>query len=721
MRTIPRFLFVAITAIVLSLSPASAAEPAPGSAAADNGWLHLFDGSSLYGWNATGDWQTKGQILSSFMNRSRTIYTALPFADFVLKFDYRLNATPSGAVLRLRTTRDGQPGDNGYRVPLGDAVKGWPAGSIVDRAHSSLPVPRLNIWHNVEVEANGSHLVVIVDGQQTAEITDTNAHTGYIGFDSTVGSTLDLRNLELKPLNIRPLFDGTDLTGWKSVPFVHPAAGGMLRGLERAFGGGSAKPHNANWSVHGETIHGEKGPGALETTDAYANFILQVDASATVSKKKRDTVPAMYLRNQAGALATGYPIEIGAESGAIQGLAAPHKALEEKGFVSETIIAADRQIGIWINGNLVTLYNDTRPEASTPKQGAKTSAGVISLNLPDDAASVDYRTVALAPIPHLQGGIVTEVPEQAAAVQPTSAADSRENGSPAQVAQIAAALGVPSASVRSKSAQLVGQALASNDPDEQMKLYGQVIRMDPSNAAAIQGYKDAEQRKTQQLQQAQQQAQQQQQQAQQEQEQAQTQADRDHRARTALQDAQSAFLAGHLTQSSRTLMVAERLAPGNPLVLDLRQRINAAMSLRHRIVWLCAGGGLLGLLGLVALSRRMRHRAKFPVLQVVQGLDKGKRYPIDQEVVRIGALPQDGRYKNDIVVRDVERMVSRFHCEIHRKDGALYLLDMHSANGTLVDSTTAEPGKPCPLRRGSIIDLGGAVSLRLGYDRRRRA
>jgi hypothetical protein len=707
-----------LTGVVLCLLLCSAASPQQSSSSSgDSGWLNLYDGQTLSGWHATGDWQLRGPILSSPMNKDRSIYTALPFGDFALKFDYRLNAVPSGACLRLRTTRDGQPADNGYRIPLGDALENWPVGSIVLRAHSPLQMPALNQWHSVEVEASGTQLKVTIDGQETADVIDESARAGYIGFEATRGSTLDLSNLQLKPLNVQPIFNGTDLAGWKSVPYVHPAASGMLKGFEHVFGGGGpGKPHNAKWTVHDNVIHGEAGPGALETTATYDDFVLQLTADATITRDRKDAIAAVYLRNQPGVLATGYPVEIGSGSGQIHGFATPRKAISEKGFVTETIVAAGRQIGIWVNGDLVTLYTDTRPDAQSSKQGAKTASGVISLNLPEDVDAVDYKAIALAPVGHVDGGLVKEIPVQTAAAAPASepAASSKEADSTAQVAQIAAALGVPSPAARSKSAALMNQALSSDDPAEQMRLYQQVIQVDPSNAAAIQGYKEAQQRVAQ-AQEAQQQRQDQQQR------QVVQTADRETQTQAALAQAQHFFLAGNLAVTSRMLQVAERLSPGNPVARDLQQRLNVAVGLRHRLIWLGGGAGLLCCGGLAVFLLRLRGGRRLAVLQVVEGLDTGRRYPLDQEVVRIGAVPRDGGQKNDIVVRDVERLVSRFHCEIHKQEGMFYLMDMNSSNGTCVDSANVEPGKLYPLRRGSIISLGGAVSLRFAYDRRKHA
>jgi predicted component of type VI protein secretion system len=104
----------------------------------------------------------------------------------------------------------------------------------------------------------------------------------------------------------------------------------------------------------------------------------------------------------------------------------------------------------------------------------------------------------------------------------------------------------------------------------------------------------------------------------------------------------------------------------------------------------------------------------------VSGIEKGRRYNLDQEVVRIGAVAQDGSEKNDIIVRDVEHMISRFHCEIHNNNGKFYLLDCNSANGTQVDKKLVPPGEPQRLRRGARVDLAGTVTLDFGMERRRK-
>jgi len=673
-----------------------------------SGWLRLFDGT-MSGWTATGDWQMKDNTLTSDMSFSRRIITAYPLPDFLLKFDYRLSATPSGAALRIRTSRDGEPAESGYRIPLSDSSKDWPVGSIVNRSAAQAASLSLNAWHSVTVEALGDHIKVEIDGRTTADIYDDAVHSGCIAFESTRGVALDVRDVRAKPLNIKQIFDGTDLAGWKNVPY-EPSA---KKGLFHVFGG-DTKPHSAEWSVKAGAVHGEKGPGSIESGTSYENFVLQLKATANADPNKKDAYPALYARNGAGTFGTGYPIGIGAHIGEIGALSKPRKPVDNShGNVLETIIADGRNFYIFLDGTLASVYHDTRPEATSLKQGARVSSGAFSLEIPKDVNSVDFSTIAAAAIPAGVGGVVKPLPPVAQpSVAAVAAPGSTATDTAAQTAQIAAALGVPTPQARSQTAGLISRAVKSDDPQEQMQLYDQVIKIDPNNSAAIQGYKEAQQKLEQeQQQQAQQQQASQTQQA--------KEGEAEKQLQSSLASAEASFLGGHIRDANSSLLIAERIAPSNPMVSDLRSRINAAMSLRRRLYFTGGAVGLAALFGGGFFLFRRRRSSKHPVLEVLQGLDQGRKYPLDRDVVRIGAVVQDGGQKNDIVVRDVEHLVSRFHCELIRRDGRLLLKDMNSSNGTKVNGEAVLPGRSIPLKRGARIDLGGTVVLRLGYERKR--
>jgi pSer/pThr/pTyr-binding forkhead associated (FHA) protein len=145
-------------------------------------------------------------------------------------------------------------------------------------------------------------------------------------------------------------------------------------------------------------------------------------------------------------------------------------------------------------------------------------------------------------------------------------------------------------------------------------------------------------------------------------------------------------------------------------------RIDSALEVRRRVRYLGTGFGVVALIGLIATWWRTRTR-KEPYLEVVQGLDKGKRFRLEQGVTHIGAISEDGGRKNEIVLRDMEHAISRFHCEIYKRDGRVFLVDCASANGTRVDSKTAKPGAPVRLKNGARVTLAESCAVKLRFGR----
>lgn len=703
--------------VFVSLQYLQAKENTISSVEAQDGWILLFDGESFFGLSQEGGaaWSIAGGTLIAGGTDNSYLRTNSPFVDFVLKAEVRLPSTSSEGAIFVRTTNDGIPVDVGYRIELGDSDANWPPGSIA-RRFKSHAAPHIvpNQWHTIEVEAKGEELAVSIDGKRVAEGKDASARAGYIGFSVPKGSRAEFRNLKLKPINPVALFNGKDLTGWKAVsPEQSKKSGGMLNKLGKIFGGGKGK--DAEWSVENGMIHGKQGPGQLETTAMYDDFVLQVEARLAPGKKKQDKA-TLYMRGAPGQLFSGYELGIDPTAGVIRGLASPRKPISTQGSVVQTIVARGRHFQIWVNGYPVTEFNDTRPEGASIKKDAKTTAGVISLPVLGESTYVDFRQMKLAVVPKTLGGTIgkpapaTPSPAPAVAAAPSPSAPAATAPAPTAMPPTGPN---PQDEIRAKTASLMSQALKSSDPEEQMQLYDQIVRIDPANGAAAQGYKEAQQKLANQRAEAQKQ---QSEREKQEQAAGQKEALRDD----SMQKAESAFLAGDLPAAQNYLSIAERVAPSNPAVQNLRRRIDAATSARSRITYLATSGGVLALAAIISFLV-LNARKKHGYIEIISGIDKGKRFDLDKDVIRIGAVPQDGGTKNDIVVRDVERMISRFHCEVQSQDGKFYLVDRNSSNGTRLDKKPVVPGKPVRMKKGARIELAGTATLRFGLQRKKKS
>jgi Domain of Unknown Function (DUF1080)/FHA domain len=676
---------------------------------ADDGWLLLFDGDSLFGWTTTGGahWTAAGGTLASSSDGG-FLRTNSAFADFILKFDYR-SAADGDCSVYARSSLDKDPNESGYSIQIGDTKSAWPAGSIVDHFKGDALHPAASQWHTVEATFSGDRISVRLDGQKAADGQNSRAKAGVIALGCAKAGRVQFRNVKLKPLISKSLFNGTDLSGWKAVGPPPPKKPGMFKKMV----GGGGKAKEAQWSVAGGAIHGQNGIGQLETTAMYDDFVLQLAIRTSASTKGDHVKGAVLFRGDAGQLASGYDIPVmndyrdGSRSkpyadstGGIKGLQPARKVVsDDNQFFTETIATCSRHIQVWIDGYPVSDYQDPRAEGT-----ARIAAGTVSLQSPDEKGNLDFRGIRLAQLPKTPG----KGPAEATAVQPPPPAIPTASPTPGQPGMPAMPAPDPN---KARVQALMGQAMTTSDPEKQKEIYTQILLLDPSNAVAFAGRDQAQQKiDAAGAQRATAQAQ--------EQQQNQSEAEKQSTAETARQNAETAFLKGDLDTAHTQIGIAEKAMNGNSTIEELKGRIESAIQARTRFRFLWGSFGAVALVGLIAAWWKTRGQ-KNAYLEVIDGIDKGKRFNLDGEVAHIGAVAADGGNKNEIVVRDLERQISRFHCEIHKRNGKFFLIDCNSANGTKVDGNRASAGRPIRLKSGARIDLAGTCSMRLGWEKQK--
>ena len=713
-------------ALVCALSIATsllAADNNISRAEAQEGWILLFDGQSSFGWTrqGKGNWKIANSVLSFDGGDPGVLQTNAAFSDFILKLDFRSSSDPDSAVL-LRISKDGPPQETGYELRLDDSDSKWPAGSVVKmfKADGKL---QLNQWHTLEAELSADHISVKIDKRKAGEASDAKSKAGFIALAGNKGSAIEFRNIKLKPIGTRALFNGSDLSGWKSVGETpaNPKGGGLFKKFGKVFKPGEGKPKEAEWTVANGVIHGMKGPGQLESQAAYDDFVLQIDIQVNSKNKKQHPKTAVLVRSDPGKFQTGYEMQIENEvaTGGIAGFKPRQLLGSDNEFFTETIAARGRHFQIWVNGYPVNEYDDTRPEGMAPKKEARTAAGAIALLAPDGDSNLDFKNIKIEALPQVLGGHPGAVVAAAApaVISPPPAVIAPPPAVPPQIAAPpqTIVLNPNQAKEDAKQAQvarLTTQALDIKDPAEQARLYKNILSIDPNNVNAREGYRDAQQK----IEQAKAQQQKQiEEQARQSQDAAQKAAAFDQ----ALKSGEAAFVVGDLATAQSQLAIAQRIAPNNPQIQHLQSLVGSAVQARNRIKYLAFGCGFVVLLG-AGILVIAGFGKKEPYLEVVEGLDKDRRYKLDQEVVHIGAIAQDGGSKNDIVLQDPDQMISRFHCEVLRKGSKLFLVDLNSANGTFLDKKQIPPGRPVRLKKGARVGLAGTCALRVGLEKKKK-
>jgi len=164
----------------------SASEPA-------GAWRPLFNGKDLSGWEivGSGNWAVRdGAIVVSRRQGELTngwLATVQEFQDFKLRLKFR-SALPhfnSGVLFRdPGHGKVGRPAFNGFELQLLDDAAGKernPGGSIYDLARAFPGKMKAGVWHDIEIDCIGNHIIAFVNGEKTAEIHSRRSFEGAIG------------------------------------------------------------------------------------------------------------------------------------------------------------------------------------------------------------------------------------------------------------------------------------------------------------------------------------------------------------------------------------------------------------------------------------------------------------------------------------------------------------------------------------------------------------
>ena len=386
---------VAFWALVLPLTGSSVAQPTTqalklpaGISQQDalDGWIALFDGETTFGWTATKMEQWKvnssaGELKTEGQGKVELLRTTTQFDDFELYLEFKAGEkTNSGVFIRTNpkprsATRDfyeiniAAPGTHDYTT-----------GAIVSHAKTDLEFPT-DQWQKMKIKAVGNKIQVWVNDQQTVDLEDSSpVGLGYIGLQTREGA-ITFRNIRLKPLNQKSLFDGKDLSKWKTDQSMA-----------------------SKFSV---TDAGElsvvNGKGQLESKDKFADFVLAFQCKTNAPSLNS----GMFFRCIPGDVMNGYESQI--QNGFKNGdRSAPEDCgtggifrrvnarvvnANDKQWFATTIIATGPRIGVWVNGLQVTDWVDRRKPNENPRRGYRSEAGTLTIQGHDPTTDLLFRKI----------------------------------------------------------------------------------------------------------------------------------------------------------------------------------------------------------------------------------------------------------------------------------------------------------------------------------------
>jgi hypothetical protein len=268
----------------------------------------------------------------------------------------------------------------------GESLFGWEAKGDVTVKDGTLHIPK---------GASVTTKIALPSGNVVA----TNADGSSNQFGTLAGKPFTLpppkespaayKSVTFTPEGMTPLFNGKDLTGWA-----------MLKDEKRMLS-------KAEVTKAGE-LHLTNGPGDLQTTGKYADFVLQVEC-----KTNGDGLNSgVFFRCIEGQYQNGYEMQISnaaadgdptkpkdAGSGAIYRRVPARKLVaKDKEWMTLTLVAKGATFSTWVNGEPVVVWTDERAKDENPRKGLRLEAGHLSLQGHDPTTDLLFRSIQIAEI-----------------------------------------------------------------------------------------------------------------------------------------------------------------------------------------------------------------------------------------------------------------------------------------------------------------------------------
>ena len=177
----------------------------------DSGWTTLIDGTKgLENWNQIGDanWRAEDGAIVADRGKGGYLVSKNSYKDFQIRAEFWADHTTNSGIF-LRAQDPNKIGAvSAYEVNIFDQrpEPKYGTGAIVDVAEVS-PMPKAGgKWNTYEITARGSQLTVVLNGQQTVNVSNSKFAQGPFalqfgnGAKDALGGAIKFRKVEIKPL-----------------------------------------------------------------------------------------------------------------------------------------------------------------------------------------------------------------------------------------------------------------------------------------------------------------------------------------------------------------------------------------------------------------------------------------------------------------------------------------------------------------------------------------
>lgn len=188
-----------------------------------DGFVQMFNGVDLTGWQTTGNWVVKeGNVIKlepregewGWQRYNDYLATTRKYKDFIIDLEFKIKEKGnSGVFLRIGDLDNHV--ESGFEIQILD-VYGKPddkithhdAGGVIrTQAPAHNAIKPAGEWNHYNITVDGDHLVVILNGEKVNELDLSESamkdrpSEGYISFQDE-GKTVWYRNVRIKELNV---------------------------------------------------------------------------------------------------------------------------------------------------------------------------------------------------------------------------------------------------------------------------------------------------------------------------------------------------------------------------------------------------------------------------------------------------------------------------------------------------------------------------------------
>ena len=355
----------------------------------NQGWLSLFDGKTLFGWKPAkpANWRVENGTIAVDQGKVGLLCTTTQFADYELRLEFKSDKGTNSGIFLHTPPVPTNPAEDCYELNIADQDNPFPTGSLVRRQKVVGPHDKTD-WQEFAVTLQGAQVTVKLDGKQVLQYSDKKPlRRGFIGLQHNKGRVA-FRNIRIRPLGTKSIFNGKDLNGWKQYPKM-----------------------KSRFSVTKEGwMNVKDGSGQLETTKSYADFVLQLQCITHA----KDLNSGIFFRCIPGAVMMGYesqihngykegdrtnPIDYGT-GGIFRRTKARSVVADDEQWFHKTLIADGRHMAAWVNGVQVSDWTDPRAANENPRRGSRTDAGTIMIQGHDPTTDISFRGLKIVEMPN---------------------------------------------------------------------------------------------------------------------------------------------------------------------------------------------------------------------------------------------------------------------------------------------------------------------------------